>query len=65
MNARIKVEELPMFDAAPYLDSDEAIAAYLTDILQANALTTRPKRLSRKPCLVFHTSTLPLLSLCI
>jgi len=36
MRARIKVDELPAFDAAPYLDSDEAIAAYLTDILQAN-----------------------------
>jgi probable addiction module antidote protein len=36
MRARIKVHELPAFDAAPYLDSDEAIAAYLTDILQAN-----------------------------
>jgi probable addiction module antidote protein len=36
MRARIKVDELPAFDAAPYLDSDEAIAAYLTEILQAN-----------------------------
>ena len=36
MSTRIKVDELPAFDAAPYLDSDEAIAAYLTDILQAN-----------------------------
>lgn len=36
MSARIKIDELPVFDAAPYLDSDEAIAAYLTDILQAN-----------------------------
>ena len=36
MSARIKVDELPVFDAAAYLDSDEAIAAYLTDILQAN-----------------------------
>jgi len=33
---RIKVDELPEFDAARYLDSGEAIAAYLTDILQAN-----------------------------
>jgi len=33
---RIKVTALPEFDAAPYLDSEEAIAAYLTDILQAN-----------------------------
>lgn len=36
MTARIKVDELPAFDAAPYLDSEAAIAAYLTDILQAN-----------------------------
>lgn len=33
---RIKVDELPVFDAAPYLDNEEAIAAYLTDILEAN-----------------------------
>ena len=31
-----KFDKLPDFDAAPYLDSDEAIAAYLTDILAAN-----------------------------
>jgi probable addiction module antidote protein len=36
MTKRIKVDALPAFDAAPYLDSKEAIAAYLTDILQAN-----------------------------
>lgn len=36
MRKRIKVDELLAFDAAPYLDSDEAIASYLTDILQAN-----------------------------
>ena len=36
MSKRIKVDELPEFDAAPYLDSDTAIAAYLTDILEAN-----------------------------
>lgn len=36
MRKRIKVTELPEFDAAPYLDSEEAIAAYLTDILEAN-----------------------------
>ena len=33
---RIKVDELPEFDAAPYLDSEESIAAYLTDIIEAN-----------------------------
>lgn len=36
MTKRIKVDELPEFDAAPYLDNEEAIAAYLTDILEAN-----------------------------
>lgn len=36
MNTRIKIDELQAFDAAPYLDSDEAIVSYLTDILQAN-----------------------------
>lgn len=32
----IKVDDLPEFDTAPYLDSEEAIAAYLTDIIEAN-----------------------------
>lgn len=36
MNERIKISELPEFDAAPYLDSEAAIATYLTDILEAN-----------------------------
>ncbi|MBU9310834.1 putative addiction module antidote protein [Burkholderia multivorans] len=36
MSKRIKVDELSAFDAAPYLDNEEAIAAYLTDILEAN-----------------------------
>ena len=36
MTQRIKIDELPVFDAAPYLDSEAAIAAYLTDILAAN-----------------------------
>ena len=36
MSKRIKIAELPEFDAAPYLDSEASIAAYLTDILQAN-----------------------------
>jgi probable addiction module antidote protein len=36
MNKRIKVDDLPEFDAAAYLDNEEAIAAYLTDILQGN-----------------------------
>ncbi len=36
MTKRIKMADLPEFDAAKYLDSDTAIAAYLTDILEAN-----------------------------
>ncbi len=36
MDRKIKVDQLPEFDAANYLDSDVAIAAYLTDILEAN-----------------------------
>jgi probable addiction module antidote protein len=36
MTKRIKVADLPDFDAAPYLDREEAVAAYLTDILEAN-----------------------------
>ncbi len=36
MSKHIKVDDLPEFDAAQYLDNDAAIAAYLTDILEAN-----------------------------
>lgn len=36
MNTRIKVSNLAAFDAAPYLDSEAAIATYLTDIMAAN-----------------------------
>ena len=36
MTKRIKIDDLPEFDAAPYLNSEEAIAGYLTDILVAN-----------------------------
>lgn len=36
MTQCIKVTDLPEFDAAPYLDSEASIAAYLTDILEAN-----------------------------
>ena len=36
MSKRINVADLPEFDAAPYLDSEDAIAAHLTDILEAN-----------------------------
>lgn len=33
---KIRVTELPSFDPAQYLDSDEAIAEYLTSILEEN-----------------------------
>lgn len=36
MSKRISIENLPNFDPATYLGSEEAIAAYLTDILSAN-----------------------------
>jgi probable addiction module antidote protein len=36
MAKRIKVADLPVFDAARYLDNETTIAAYLTDILEAN-----------------------------
>ena len=36
MSKRIKVSDLPEFDSSKYLDSETAIAAYLTDILEAN-----------------------------
>jgi probable addiction module antidote protein len=36
MSKRIKVGDLPGFDAEPHLDSEEAIAAYLTDVIEAN-----------------------------
>ena len=36
MTERINVADLPEFDASLLLDSDEAVAAYLSDILQAN-----------------------------
>ncbi|MFN9709380.1 MAG: DNA-binding protein [Burkholderiales bacterium] len=36
MPEKIKIDELPPFDAAPYLDSKDAIAVYLTDILETN-----------------------------
>jgi DNA-binding phage protein len=35
MKKRIKVAELPEFDAAPYLDSEATVAAYLTDVIEA------------------------------
>jgi probable addiction module antidote protein len=36
MTKIIKVSELPDFDAAEYLDSEEAVAAYLTTVLEEN-----------------------------
>ena len=36
MAKRIKADALPDFDAAAYLDSEEAIAAYLSDVLESN-----------------------------
>jgi len=36
MTKRRKVADLPEFDATHYLDSETTIAAYLTDILDAN-----------------------------
>ena len=36
MTKRIKLADLPEFDAAPYRDDAVTIAAYLTDILDAN-----------------------------
>lgn len=36
MTQRIKISELPVFDATTYLEGEEAIAAYLTDILSTN-----------------------------
>ena len=36
MRKSIKVADLPEFNAAPYLVSETSIAAYLTDILEAN-----------------------------
>ena len=33
---RIDIDSLPDFDAAQYLDNKETIAAFLTDILEAN-----------------------------
>jgi probable addiction module antidote protein len=36
MSKRIKVADLPGFDAAHYLDSETSIAAYLPSILEAN-----------------------------
>ena len=36
MRKRIKAKDLPEFDVAAYLDDETAIAAFLTDILEAD-----------------------------
>ena len=36
MRKRIKAADLPEFDAARYLQNETSVAAYLTDILEAN-----------------------------
>lgn len=36
MTQKIKVSELPEFDAAEYLNSEEEVAAYLTAVLEEN-----------------------------
>lgn len=36
MTKKIKVSELPEFDAAEYLNSEEDVAAYLTTVLEEN-----------------------------
>ncbi len=36
MAKKIKVSELPEFDAAEYLNSEEDVAAYLTTVLEEN-----------------------------
>jgi probable addiction module antidote protein len=36
MSKKIKVSELPEFDAAQYLNSEEDIAAYLTTVIEEN-----------------------------
>lgn len=36
MRKRIRVADLPIFDSSQYLDDETTIAAYLTDILEAN-----------------------------
>lgn len=36
MNTKIRLEDLPEFDPAEFLDNDETIAAYLTSMLEEN-----------------------------
>jgi DNA-binding phage protein len=36
MTKKIRIAQLPKFDAAEYLNSDEDVAAYLTAVLEEN-----------------------------
>ncbi|EQD27703.1 addiction module antidote protein [mine drainage metagenome] len=36
MKAKIRVRDIPEFDAAEYLDNEEAIAEYITAVMDAN-----------------------------
>jgi probable addiction module antidote protein len=36
MAKKIKIADLPEFDAAEYLDDEQAVAAYLTAVLEEN-----------------------------
>jgi len=36
MNKKIKISELPVFDAAEFLRDDEDIAAYLSEVIEDN-----------------------------
>ena len=50
MRKRIRVAELPDFDAATYLASEQAIAAYLTDIRTTNDPTLLAAALADVAC---------------
>jgi len=58
MKQRIKIADLPEFDATEYLDNEDAIAICLADILDANhgeliaTAFTNIKTISRKPVTV-------------
>ena len=49
MTQSIKVADVPEFAAAPYLDSEAAIAAYLTDILRRTIRLCWPRRWETSP----------------
>lgn len=52
MSKRIKVADLREFDAADDLGSEISIAAYLTDILEANDASLLASALGTLPALV-------------